>query len=221
MISSAILPSKSYLGLRGRHRGESAFIVGTGPSLLGQDLSVLRGKVTFATDRLIKWSDIPFTPTYHVVSELPHINEIGFGEYRWEEVQERFLCWTQDFHISGFTYVPKAPLRNYVVNVGVSGLGSDLAVANGRSSACVATQIALWMGCTYIYLVGCEMTLKGNVWDIEAPRQDNSVPKLLDVWDRVRADIELSGRHIFDCTVDGNLTKSEVLEYVPLEEAVA
>ena len=53
--------------LKGSHKGERCFIIGTGPSLTVEDLNLLKNETTFATNRIYEVFDkTDWRPTYYV-----------------------------------------------------------------------------------------------------------------------------------------------------------
>ncbi|MDP0500735.1 MAG: DUF115 domain-containing protein [Verrucomicrobiota bacterium JB022] len=63
--------------LKGKHRGQRAFVIGNGPSLRIADLERLRGEITFATNGIVKAFDqTDWRPTYYVM--VDHLNAENF-----------------------------------------------------------------------------------------------------------------------------------------------
>ncbi|MEU6229242.1 hypothetical protein [Streptomyces sp. NPDC047042] len=62
----AIAPNEE---LRGRHRGERCFILGNGPSLLSEDLSLVAGERVFTVNNLLASEVGAPSPHYHVISD--------------------------------------------------------------------------------------------------------------------------------------------------------
>lgn len=53
------------------HRGERAFIVGTGPSLTMEDLDALQGDICFASNRItLAYDSTEWRPTYYAIHDL-------------------------------------------------------------------------------------------------------------------------------------------------------
>lgn len=53
--------------LKNIHQGERCFIVGTGPSLSISDLEMLKGEVTFGTNRIYElYNQTNWRPTYYI-----------------------------------------------------------------------------------------------------------------------------------------------------------
>lgn len=210
------------LDSKGRHKGQRAFVLGTGPSLLvTQGLSRLQQEVVFVCSRMKLWTGLPFVPTYQVITEPLHVQEI----HRWEMegVRERFLVSNGFLDRKGWSWIPKEPQEHYLVQDGVRGLEESwMPLTNGRSSVLAAVQIALWMGADPIYLAGCETTFKGHAWDPEdvRPRGHGVDTRVVDAFRVAHAGMRNKGRSLVDCTPSGYLSRQGVLPYEALEEVL-
>lgn len=209
--------------LYNRHHGETAFVIGTGPSLSSHldEVAMLRDHLTIGTSRLVQWTAFPFVPTYHLISEWPQVMERH--NFIWEGVKERFLCVptanVRQAHDRRWTTVEKAPER-YIVHVGLDCFGEALTpLRNGRSSANFSTQLLYHMGVETVYLVGCDTTRDGHAWAPSEVRNDGDPSRVWAAWARTRQDAERAGRRLIDCTPGGELSKQGVLPYVALKEA--
>lgn len=57
--------------LRHRHPGETAFVIGNGPSLTAEDLTAIRGRLSFASNKIhLIYPHTPWRPTYHHVADV-------------------------------------------------------------------------------------------------------------------------------------------------------
>lgn len=55
------------LHLKDKHKGQRCFIIGNGPSLRVEDLELLKGEITFATNRIFKiFPETDWRPTYYL-----------------------------------------------------------------------------------------------------------------------------------------------------------
>jgi hypothetical protein len=84
----------------------------------------------------------------------------------------------------------------------------------------VCAQIARTLGFQEIYLLGCDQTERGSIFDKDDDRLKDQLPGVvfpdtLGWWRRFAHDFE---GVIWDCTKDGNL--NQVLPYKPLEEVL-
>ena len=151
--------------------GVRCFIFGTGPSLIDQ-LPLLRGlnnEHTFTCNRMRTWEELPFTPWLHAVTEPGPFMAWGRGvvpTHDFPEAQNRVGCCWFPINIPGWNWLPKAPDDLQVRWQGVFGMGDYLPpIPSAWASPLTISQLALWMGFTKIYILGCDTTQKGQAWD--------------------------------------------------------
>lgn len=211
--------------LHNTHEGERCFILGTGPSLLKHDsveLAKLASWVTFGVSRLFLWKEMPFVPTYHVIREWAHIQNLS--EVYWPGVQQRFVLWKVPVDAAEWTWVPSAPNEEYLVWSGVKGMEPGFEpFANGRSSVLSALQLALWMGFTTVYLTGCDITNTGHAWKVDEARNAMSMGNRYREglpFQRAAQEMVKHGRSLYDCTPDGWLGKAGLLTHRDLAEVI-
>ena len=54
--------------LKDKYKGQRCFVIGNGPSLTAEDLNLLKGEVTFASNRIYKmFEQTDWRPTYYAV----------------------------------------------------------------------------------------------------------------------------------------------------------
>lgn len=204
------------------HRGERAFILGSGPSLLTQQglLPSLRGETTFGCSKLFNWGALPFIPTYQVMTEGEHARNAA--QYKWRGVRASFMVWHDPIKEDGWVWVPKAPMGQYLIYHGTKGLGDEFEpLTMPRTSPLMAAQIALWMGITCIYLLGCDLTPVGDVYDVTRFRNVSKSDVLAEPYRRVAQDMAEHGRTLWDCTPDGYLSRHGIVPAKTLEEVLA
>jgi hypothetical protein len=202
------------------HAGDRAFIVGTGPSLLNEDQSLLaqlNGRVVFGCSRLVNWAEIPFTPMYQVITDRPALDDAD--NIVIEGVRERFYVSTQKFPIERWTWVERLPNEHYIVSEGIRGMQDEwMPFTNGRSSVLIALQLALWMGVKDICLLGCDTTFVGHVYGLDDTRLEHGVARMVAPYLVARDEMQAQGRMLLDCTIGGGL--NDLLGYTPLEVAL-
>lgn len=202
------------------------FVMGTGPSLTKQAdlLPHLANEVTFTVNRMRKFKDtLGFFPTHHVITEPGPV--VGFGNhiapvYDFPEAQNRIAAHWNVVTAPGWLWCPKAPDDIQVRWQGTQGLGERLGpIPTAWGSPFTIVQLALWIGFEEIYMLGVDTTQTGQAWDVERGRTKNprNVISTLECVDRMRRDIQRSGRVIYDCTPDGRINQEGVLEYRDLE----
>lgn len=146
------------------HKGERCFVIGNGPSLNRVDLSYLDQEVTFGVNGIYHKHDaVGFEPTYYIVEDPlymeQHIDQIRQIDYAVKFFPERHLDLIP--HSGEDTYFL---LFDWGVYRGDSphyrqpSFSTDVVrrVGTGHSVSFVALQLAHYMGCDPVYLVGMD-----------------------------------------------------------------
>ena len=143
------------------HMGESCFIIGNGPSLTAEDLTVLWQKQidSFAVNRIFKiFSQSEWRPTYYVSTDavlirdiLDEINQMPV-EHKFIPLQNRYY---QGIEVPGAHYFYRNDLRE---NDQPEGFSLDCTEqVNTRGTVTIdCIQLAIHMGYRYIYLIGVD-----------------------------------------------------------------
>ncbi len=164
---------------KNKHSGERCFILATGPSIKEQDLSVLQGELCIAVSHFFLHKDIKIiNPQYHILA--PYHSPFNFKTL--EKVFDGFNeCYSDDtiylfghriYDYSIFNFLKKYPERNrknaYFINYSSSQSldennynepqNWDISKSpfEIRTVVYIAIQVALYMGCKEIYLIGCD-----------------------------------------------------------------
>jgi hypothetical protein len=173
-------------GLRGAHTGRRAFILGNAPSVGQMDLSKLKGEVTVAVNSAFRlFPKMGFVPGYSCVSDRVRWSEMGRDLLAASSGSQVFYCddWEvptpttlfradeleQVLLLDRLLWLPAwlsrlAFLRN---RAGLFTYSSTFArrfswdlergVCVGNSVIFLATQVAAYLGCNPIILIGVEM----------------------------------------------------------------
>jgi glycosyltransferase involved in cell wall biosynthesis len=138
--------------MRDRHAGETAWLVGNGPSVRIEDLDALQGKLTFSFNRFhLAYARTRLRPTYTVTGDKQMIEDFG------QQIVDESLNTVFVAHDH-----PPALLGDYVWLRQVSiypplfGLRAEEVVSPGGSSLFVAMQVAYLMGVRRFYLYGAD-----------------------------------------------------------------
>ena len=138
--------------LKDIHKGETAWLIGNGPSVRHEDLNRLSGALTFGFNRLhLAYSDVAFRPSYTVCADRQMIDDFG------DEIVSRaetpvFLASAERPNIPGsFTW-----LRQVCCFPSVFSFDPAQYVSAGGSSVFVAMQLAYYMGVRKFYLYGAD-----------------------------------------------------------------
>ena len=223
------------------------FILGCGPSLLGQIdlLPRLDEEATMTCNGTGKWDALPFKPTYHCTTDIPRHKWLEDVIGSWEGT-DRFAFQRQgEEPHEAYYIVPTDHDGVQVFSYGMAGMGDQWEnMRTARTTPLTIAQLAWWMGYREFYYLGIEQT-RGYAWN---PEQSISVtgraefpldksPKYLYAIQRcakrMREEIEASGGHIYDCTPQGFLnetypypqtensaTQLDILEYKELSEVL-
>lgn len=177
------------------HEGRRAFILGSGPSIgsyPAELFSRLSGEVTIACNFLMRWKGLTFQPSYWAMSEPEWQERISTELDRWER-RQGFKRTGRTRRIIACRYPPdreggtagmagsKAAgkwawvWRTSQVLMQNGHLGGPNAVGEdgvpyffSHSGSVVldcGAQLALWMGCTEVYLLGVDLDAGGHVYD--------------------------------------------------------
>ncbi|MFA5754517.1 MAG: hypothetical protein WC905_04155 [Patescibacteria group bacterium] len=147
----------------GKHRGQRAFIIASGPSIAGMDLDWLRGEVTICVNESYK--AIPFDPTYICIGDKA-LWPLVKGTYA--KKSSGIVCSSgldgkvgTEYH--GENMVCQFPLIK-TKTVVQHGFSWDLDVGVHKSFN-VITETAIpfccWAGFSEVYLIGCDCTNNG------------------------------------------------------------
>lgn len=137
------------------HAGEEAWIVGNGPSLNKMDLRFLNDKVNFCMNRIYLGEEkFGFTPKYYTVEDVfvaedtpDEINALNYVKFLPKDLEYCLaggenVCWV-DF------------LRRYEGFPKFSADAESL-IYWGSTVTYLAVQLAYYMGCDPIYLIGVD-----------------------------------------------------------------
>ena len=147
--------------LRNIHHGQRACIVGNGPSLKELDLSILNGEITFACNKIwLLFDRTDWRPTYYVVEDdllamdnAEAINNLrGVVKVFPRDLKHLLL---PDDHTVYVDFV-----RGEYLGFPRFSDRCDRQVYWGGTVTYMMLQLACWMGCNPIYLIGQDMDYK-------------------------------------------------------------
>lgn len=197
---------------------------GTGPSL-NEAPQRLLDKLwqfhTFATNDLLDWNKLTFSPNFHGLSEQELMTQLDrFTRPAHRKLRRRFACHQAPIQHPAWQWVAKAPDDVQIQTHGMVGLADDLPpLPTGRATPLtLGVQLGAWMGFDPIYLLGCDNSRLGSVLDPEKKRDRVDLAPVVRAAEGCRQAMERVGRTLIDCTPNGGL--NEVLPYQPLEEVL-
>ncbi len=243
---------RALLALRGIHRGRRCFVVGNGPSLRLTDLTAICDDITIASNRIfLALGDVSWRPTYYTVTD-PLYSELDRDRIArldlvkiFPDYMRRILGRGTPQGAQGSTLFYR-PLRSRFTPSG-EYLGRFSADAlkgfhPGRSVTVLNIQLAHYLGCNPIYLIGVDghYRLSGEVEhrapygkilvsrgelnhfheDYRAPGEPYQVPEPELVEAGLRACREYLEAEAVDLRNASRSTRVQALECVSLDELI-
>ncbi len=152
-------------GLKNIHKGDRAFVIGSGPSLLISDLKKLENEITFACNKIyLSFSEIDWRPTYYSVidtivaeNNAETINKLKLNKIFSNSVKKYFK-YSND--INWLTDIPTPVIngrRNYSFSRNIAR-----GTYGGHTVIYTLLQIAFYMGIREIYLLGLDFCFENS-----------------------------------------------------------
>lgn len=142
------------------HSGKRCFIIGNGPSLRAEDLTVLHdaGEITFAFNRIYHiFPDTPWRPTYYISQDMKMLSGCQ-KEVNNITSSVKFIpaemAWYYNIRLSGIM----AFHLKTEEELGMPTFSDDISkqITNSLTVVYSAIQIAAYMGIREIYLIGVD-----------------------------------------------------------------
>ena len=229
-------PKPNYVALKNKHLGQRCFIVGTGPSLVLEDIDKLKGEYTFSMNSIFKCYDkTSWRPTYYGISDYRFYNIFRKQIDEPETLKDTTLIYST-FEVMYRNKKNKTAVPVYCSNTrNAISLMKDLTykhiglskhldryVNNGSTVAFIMIQLAIYMGFKDIYLLGADCTYLGKDHSDLTPNSKkqkigrNDGIKFIDVYSSLLPDLP-EDVHIYNATRGGML---EVFPRVDLDEVL-
>lgn len=212
----------------GKHEGERCFIVCTGPSLTLKDVEMLKGEYTFGLNSITRiFPKTDWRPTYYVIEDFEAYLDLE------DELLSADLknCFAPDMLINAvkpkvnFIAYPFDRLNHSLMryrpsmkpSLDFSGNAYEI-VYGAFTVVCSAMQLAVYMGFTDIYLIGCDCDYSGEKKHFDGyeghPIMDEE-KKMLLTYQVAKKYADEHSLHIYNATRGGKL---EVFERVDFDE---
>lgn len=206
---------KELLKLRDKHKGGRCFIVGNGPSLNQLDLSKLKDEVTIVCNLIFR-QGLPFQPMYYCQEDKKMLRFF----------HKEIMAW----HVPGMVKFFPAEMKKFVK-------GKDARLVNfvygnptwrfstawprevnwGSSVSYMMLQLAWYLGCEYVYLIGMDLGGGHFVSEKDYYKGKSGNPSK---WDQVIHGYQVAHRvyrdtlrHLINATPGGNLSVLPRVKY--------
>lgn len=158
---------KSNLQFKDLHKGKRCFVLGNGPSLLSVDLSLLKDEITFTVNDLFYMKEFEkINTTYHLFADPAYFIKMDEIMDKITETVSPSIIFAE---INGYKYIRQEELDSkYHIAYFANGIEVDdldfmeIDMTYFLPYFCTVVQgaisIAMYMGCTEIYLLGCDCT---------------------------------------------------------------
>lgn len=224
-------PDQKLMRLKGVHQGQRCFIVATGPSLTLEDVDRLQNEWTFSLNSCIRFFDkTKWRPDYYLCfdpqvylslkdqiqsAELKTIFYNSFSIPRF--CREAIPCIVDS---SNVTYAnSKYGLRR--PKPAKVSMDAARVIYEGTSTVFSAIQLAIYMGFTEIYLLGCDCNYQkqkhASIASYEFDTPPSTGEKMIRDYEDLNQAIKGTNVNVFNATRGGML---EVFERVNLERIV-
>lgn len=165
---------KRNLELKQIHVGERCFVLGNGPSLKNEDLSLIRNEVVFTVNNIMdidQWGK--FKSSYHVIIDLAlfglvsWVKNVDQNEVRryTEQLKDMINDTVLILPLNGYEYFKNNGLdsNTYYFTVcepslKIKSINPSKYVFSVATVVQIAIQYAIYMGFKEIYLLGCDCT---------------------------------------------------------------
>lgn len=132
------------------HSGKRCFIIGNGPSLKKADLLRLENEITFAGNEIYRIPD--FSPTYYSIDTIADMNieKIVNLKCKYKFITKRLFPFGRFNNVVLFRSIERMPYP-FMPNF---SLDCERCLYSGGTLTHINLQLATYMGCTSIYIIG-------------------------------------------------------------------
>lgn len=222
---------KDYLKLKeyqNIHKGERCFIIATGPSLILSDVEALQNEYTFSMNSICKlFDDTDWRPTYYVIQDHKVFDKLK-DDKNFQSIEKKivadFIFREQKIEKSDYIRYPLDHLDHMDIKKHTlpQKFSDDayVCVYDGWTVTYSAMQIAVYMGFTEIYLLGCDCDYSGDKQhfvDYGIKVTDNPENHMISAYQVAKEYADTHGIKIYNATRGGKL---EVFERVNLDDVL-
>ena len=196
--------------------GKRAFILANGPSVLNQDLSKLRNELVIGMNASILLDEkFKFFSKYYVISDhrfMTHPIKKDLGTKKLNKNTTRILR----KELEELDMKSLNSRTCYIQAIGKNGFSENLKSGYffGCTTTMLAIQLAYYLGCTEVYLLGCDLrysTETPRFYEEENPQLEDSFTSV-QIYNIANASVkfEQNGKKLFNCS-----PISYLLPYLP------
>lgn len=147
------------------HQGEACYIIGNGPSLTPEDLDLIEGKYSFASNAIFNIFDkTNWRPTYYCCEDFAVLNNL-FDEINLLKCKQKFISnWARKngYKFRDCIYMLSQPF--YIINIynyKRSYIKEEISdyLNTGFTISYSMIQLAIYMGFKKIYLLGMDFSM--------------------------------------------------------------
>jgi len=189
--------------LRDREKGRRAFIMANGPSLLNHELSRCKNDVIIGMNATsILQDEFDFKMDYYCVSDRRFLLDIEKKKHAQDFVSGETICVFRE-ELRGM--IEKDKLY-YTRSIGRDGFSFNLnnGFFFGSTTVLLAMQLAAYIGCNKIYLLGVDMQYKSEsprFYKEEVPQiEDSTIGIQIHNYLNARKALSLKGIELFSCS---------------------
>lgn len=212
--------------LKDKHKGERCFIVGTGPSLIIQDLDKLRNEVTFSMNSIFfAFDETEWRPNYYGV-QFPDFYSKYKSEIDHLDVEYKFVgdVISKQNKLSNEYYIYPLNLLNHTWHHQKyhTKFSEDAfaVIYDGYTITYSLLQLAVYLGFVEIYLIGVDCNYSSNTnnhfkdYGVVDPLAFAAGEKMISAFKEAKKYADRHGIKIYNATRGGML---EIFERVDLD----
>ena len=143
--------TKNIMNFRDIHKNQRCFVIGNGPSLRNTNLDLIKDEITFGCNRIYLSE---FKPTYYAIEDVLDVQQFHKEINEYEAPKYKFIPFSYKNLIKGDNVVYiKFGRGNSRINFVDKSVGYFVW---GGTVTYLMIQLAYWMGCNPIYLIGID-----------------------------------------------------------------
>lgn len=203
---------KTIRSQKNRLKGEDIYILGNGPSIKNEDLSLLKGKHSIGMNASpLLEKEFGFVSEYYTVSDMRFLGHPDKRKMAMEMLNhETVRVFRKELREIDERSLPNETY--YIESLGKNGFSSDLTKGFyfGASTTMLAIQLAAYLGCKRIFLMGVDLRYDGEnprfYTEDEVQEYDHFTS--IQIWNIRNAYKEFmkQGREMYNCSYNSLLT---------------